>query len=173
MKMKNMLKIIVILTVFVFSSCGRSENTDRSSETKAPQVSGVKTEARVKNALAFINGYVENADKMEKAAGITDWVNSNNLSTKRFKKELKRLMDEAYRKGPESGIDADPIFDAQDYPDRGFKLESFDEKTNYMTVSGINWPEFKLTMKIINENGKWLVDGCGMINIPEDKRAKR
>jgi hypothetical protein len=36
-----------------------------------------------------------------------------------------------------------------------------------------DWTEFKLTMKVIEENGNWLVDGCGIVNIPQDKRAER
>jgi len=71
------------------------------------------------------------------------------------------------------GLGADPIFDAQDYPSKGFELESIDETTNYLTMKGKDWSEFKLTMKVVEENGKWLVDGCGIVNIPKDKRAAR
>jgi hypothetical protein len=86
---------------------------------------------------------------------------------------LKKIIEDAYEKEPEVGLDFDPILDAQDYPDKGFELESLDEKTNYLTVRGKDWADFKLTIKIIEENGNWLVDGCGIINIPTDKRAKR
>ena len=109
--------------------------------------------------------------KMKAAINITDWVNSNNLATKGFKTELKRILDDAYKKEPEVGLDFDPILNAQDWPDKGFELASFDERTNYLTVSGKDWPDFKLTMKITEENGNWLVDGCGIINIPTEKRA--
>jgi hypothetical protein len=173
MKAENMVKGILILAIIVFTSCTHIEKADKSIETKTSQASEMKMDARVKNALAFINGYVKNADKMKQSADVTDWVNSNNLSTKRFKKELKRVMDEAFKAEPGLGLEADPLLDAQDYPDKGFELETINEKTNYFTVRGIDQPGFKLTMKIINENGKWLVDGCGMINIPEGKRAER
>lgn len=171
-KMKNIKQIILVLIIVVFTSCSHGGNTNKSFEAKSSQVSGMKSETGVKNALAFINGYVENANKLKQSVDTVDWVKSNNLSTKGFKKELKRLMDKA-GKDPDSGLDADPVFDAQDFPDKGFELESFDEKTDYMTVRGIDWPEFKLTMKILFENGNWLVDGCGMINIPKNKRAER
>ena len=71
------------------------------------------------------------------------------------------------------GLGADPIFDAQDYPDQGFELDSFDSETNFIVVKGKNMSDFKLTIKMVNENENWLVDGCGMINIPNDKRLKR
>lgn len=62
---------------------------------------------------------------------------------------MKRIIDLAYKQDPELGLDRDPIFDAQDCPDKGFELDSFDEKTNYLTVKGKNWPEFKLTMEVV------------------------
>jgi hypothetical protein len=161
-----MKKLIFLLTIIGFVSCGQSSNklnTDNDSQV----------DRKTQNALAFINGYVENGNKMNQAIGIIDWVNSNKLATEGFKKELKRIVDEAYKIDPELGLDADPIFDAQDYPDKGFVIESFDDKSNYLIVKGIDWPDFKLTMKLKNENGIWLVDGCGIVNIPIEKRAKR
>jgi hypothetical protein len=110
---------------------------------------------------------------MKQAVGIIDWVNSNKLTTSEFKLELKRIIDEAYKNDPELGIEADPIFDAQDNPYEGFVLESFDDKSNYLIVKGVDWPDFKLTMKIKNVNGVWLVDGCGMVNIPNEKRVNK
>ncbi|MBK6833593.1 MAG: hypothetical protein IPG89_04680 [Bacteroidetes bacterium] len=71
------------------------------------------------------------------------------------------------------GLGADPIVDAQDYPSKGFELESIDEQTNFLIVKGKDMPEFKLTIKVVEENGNWLVDGCGIVNIPKDKRAAR
>ena len=82
-------------------------------------------------------------------------------------------MEEAYKIEPDLGLDVDPIFDAQDYPDKGFDLESFDRKTNFVVVKGKDWADFKLTLKMVLENENWLVDGCGIINIPKDKRIAR
>jgi len=117
--------------------------------------------------------YVDNCNKMQESIGVVEWVNSNNLTTSHFKTELKSIIDEAYKIDPEMGLDADPIFDAQDYPDKGFELESFDNKTNYIVVKGKEWIDFKLTMKMVLESDNWLVDGCGIINIPNDKRIAR
>ena len=110
---------------------------------------------------------------MKESIGVVEWVNSNKLTTNTFRTELKRILDEAYKLEPEIGLDADPIFDAQDFPEKGFELESFDSKTNYIVVKGKNRPDFKLTIKMVMENNDWLVDGCGMINIPNDKRIAR
>jgi hypothetical protein len=153
-----MTKLIFFLAIIGFVSCGQASNTEKGKKTD--------------NALTFINGYVANINKMKQAVGIIDWVNSNKLTTDAFKNELKRIIDEAYKNDSELGIEADPIFDAQDNPDKGFVLETFDENSDYLIVKGIDWPNFKITMKIKNVNGEWLVDGCGMINIPNEKRAR-
>lgn len=67
---------------------------------------------------------------MKESIGIIEWVNSNNLTTNRFKNEVKTIIEDAYSEEPELGLGFDPIFDGQDYPDEGFELESFDSKTN-------------------------------------------
>lgn len=193
--------LLIIPLVFISTSCGHSENTDNTLDSKVPKVTVLQKDnkvdsalisernntfeskapdttvsqkdKRVKNALIFINNYVDNVKKMNKAVGIIEWVNLNSLATKRFKTEVKEIIDNAHKQDPELGLGADPIIDAQDIPDEGFELESLDEITNYLTVKGKDLPEFKLTMKVIRENGNWLVDGCGIVNIPDDKIAKR
>lgn len=148
--------------------------SDTSTQSPSPTI--FKTDSpnsKIDKALAFINGYVDNCNRMNQRIDDVVWVNSNNLASKSFKVELKRILDDAYKEEPEVGLDFDPILDAQDWPDKGFELEAIDERTNFLTVRGKDWPEFKLTMKIIEENGTWLVDGCGIINIPKDKKAER
>ncbi len=171
--MKNILRQGLILTIIILTSCSQSENTNKANVDKTEHQVILETQNKVENALKFINGYTENASKMSQAEGIGKWLNSHNLATESFKTEVKRIIEDAFQQDPELGFGADPIFDAQDYPDNGFELDSFDENTNYLTVRGKNWPDFKLTMKIVEENEKWLVDGCGIVNIPDDKRAER
>lgn len=165
-----MMRLVFLIAIIGLVSCGQMSNNKQSNTS---QVSNVKKNSKTDNALAFINGYTKNANKMNQAVGIKDWVYSNNLSTGKFKKELARIIDEAYKNDPELGIDSDPIFDAQDYPEKGFVIKSFDNKSNYLIVKGIDLPDFTITMKIKDENGNWLVDGCGMVNIPNDKRTQR
>ncbi len=177
-------KQIFFLTTLLLTSCGQKYKTGeneiaktlKDSTTQSLPITTLETEStdiKYDKALTFINGYVDNCNKMGEAIDIVDWVNSNDLTTNDFKVELKRILDEANKKEPEVGLDFDPILDAQDFPDKGFELESADEKTNYLTVRGKDWENFKLTIKIIEKNRDWLVDGCGIINIPIDKRAGR
>lgn len=166
-----MTKLIFYLTIIGFVSCGQV--LSKINDSNSSQVQNPENNKKTDNALIFINSYVKNVNKTKRAVGILDWVNSNKLSTAGFKKELQRIVDEAYENDPELGLEADPIFDAQDYPDKGFEIESFDETSNDLIMKGMDWADFKLTMKIKNENGAWLVDGCGRINIPHEKRANR
>lgn len=168
-----MKQTIFILAIILVSSCGQTSGTKTATEQNSSELEEKKGNLPVDIALDFINSYIDNLNKMNTSIGTVEWVNSNNLTTNRFKTALKKLVDEAYKTDPEMGLDADPILDAQDYPDKGFELESFDHETNFIVVKGKDWPDFKLTIKMVLENGNWLVDGCGIINIPDDRLIAR
>lgn len=123
-------------------------------------------------ALSFINEYKEDCDNRNNGKGVMVFVSESPYLTLGFKSELKRIMDEADKEDPEMGLGFDPIFDAQDYPDEGFELKSVNKKTGYVVVQGKDWKEFVLNIKIANVNGNWLVDGCGIVNIPSNKRSR-
>lgn len=177
-------RLIFLLAILLLTSCGQEDKTEKSRNTEtlkdtSTQALPIKTletnntTTKFEKALTFINGYIDNCNKMGEAIDIVEWVHSNDLTTNDFKIELKRILDEAYEEEPEVGLDFDPILDAQDFPEEGFELESAEEKTNYLTIRGKDWNEFKLTIKLIEKNGDWLVDGCGIVNIPIDRRAGR
>ncbi len=118
-------------------------------------------------ALNFINDYVKNANQTDGALPATLWADSSLYVTEGFKSSLKKLMDDAYAKDPVMGLGADPILNAQDYPEKGFELETFDQSSHRYMVKGIDWPDFTLTIKLAQQKGKWLVDGCGLVNMPQ------
>lgn len=162
-----------VLTLLYLTSCGRSNDVQRIPNKTSVQSTQISNESPIATALKFINLYVENCNKLKDQVGVINWVNANNLTTKRFKIALKNTIDEAYKQDPELGLEVDPLFDAQDYPGKGFDLDIFYLHSNYIVVKGKNWPEFKLTMKLVLQNGSWLVDGCGSINVPNEKRIQR
>ncbi|MBP1613806.1 MAG: hypothetical protein H6Q13_1254 [Bacteroidetes bacterium] len=122
-------------------------------------------------ALKFINQYVIFCS--QQTSPNSKWIKNNKLLTEKFKSTYNILVDSAIKADPEIGLDFDPILDAQDYPDKGFELVKYDNKTGFVTLKGKDWPDFILVMKIVNQGNKWLVDGSGVINIPENNRAKR
>ncbi|MCK6649194.1 MAG: hypothetical protein L6Q66_06035 [Bacteroidia bacterium] len=162
------LTFIGALMLFISCTQGEQSNDKSQAETKIENDEIVADKPAI--ALQFINSYVENSNKMKDAVSIAEWIQSNEQASTTLKTELKRIVDEA---DPELGLEADPLFDAQDYPEKGFELESFDEQTNFLIVKGKGQPDFKLSMKLVQENNKWLVEGCGIVNIPENKRIKR
>lgn len=162
--MKN---IIFITAILLLLCCGQDSNSKK--DNKQIFADNIEQNKIIPEeiALKFVNSYVDNCNKMKGAVGILEWVESNKMVTKSFKDELKRMIDEAYNKDSEIGLDHDPIFNAQDYPEKGFEIESFDRENNCLILRGIDWPKFKLLIKISRENNTWLIDGCGSININE------
>lgn len=162
-----------LLILMLSASCGSNEpvtNTEKNTPSKVQEVS---QEDRSANALTFINDYIEFSNDPNSSYSIHDWVKLSDLATKDFEDELQNIMDKAYKEDPEMGLGFDPIFDAQDFPSDGFELDAFDEQSNYLIVKGKDMPELIVTMKVKKENGKWLVDGCGIVNISEKERSPR
>jgi len=189
--MKNSYLLLVILIVL---SCNNrkqkiniSEQKEQIEIKKEPQtkidileekfnVATIElndTSSNANVALKFINDYVKNCNKMREQIGIIEWVNDYPNVSQEFKTELTKMIQEAEKNDPVYGLGFDPIFDAQDYPDDGFELAEFDSVSNYLTVEAKSWKGFTITMKIKELDKKWMVDGCGVINIPKTKQAKR
>jgi hypothetical protein len=120
-----------------------------------------------------MNEYIDYLNKMmAKKTTITmdQWVEKNNKITNNFKSSYKKIIDEEKKEGNE-GLGADPILDAQDFPDEGTALDRCDD--NFVMLKGKVWERFKVVVKIIKTERGWMVDGSGIINIPKDKQAPR
>ncbi len=149
-----------------------------NSENKAkPETSTDVSEKQVTPdfnvALNFINDYTKFCTKTDQRTTEAEWIKQNSLLTDNFKIRYRDLLDSAQKKDPEIGLDFDPIFDAQDFPEKGFSIIKIDTLSGYVTVAGNDWKDFELVLKVEQEHNKWLVEGAGVINIPDDKRAKR
>ena len=160
-------KIFIPVVLLFLVSCGTKESNVQETKT-GEQTKTPKTDLRMENALSFINAYIQNCNKMGDAVPVVDWVQSNPLATDRFKADLKKMVDDAYAEDSLLGPDADPLLNAQDYPPNGFEAGSIDND-NYVTLNGTDQTGFKVVLKMVNQNTNWLVDGCGMVNIPTDK----
>ncbi|WMI70056.1 hypothetical protein [Mangrovimonas sp. YM274] len=190
-----MKKSSLILLVFIALSCNNSKDkisiikNKEEIENKIDNIEEIKTienkplkeipntpeisDSITYVATKFINDYVSNCNKMKEQIGIIEWVNSYPNVSQKFKSELTKMIQDAEEKDPEYGLGFDPIFDAQDYPDDGFKLTEFDSTSNFLTVEAKSWEGFTITMRLKEMNNEYLVDGCGVINIPKNKQAKR
>lgn len=162
-------KLLCLTTGFLLISCQFSPDFEEA-KTPLPDTKTVLMSATgAATALTFINDYVKKSNSMD-ALETLNWVNAHTDVSQEFKDSLNLLITEAQLNDPELGLDADPLFDAQDNPEEGFEIVATDSKSGYITVRGKHWKEFKVNLKMKNENGKWLVDGCGIVNIPLEKR---
>ncbi len=161
-----MKKLIFLISLsFCIISCTQNPG-DKTSETMESRDS--LTSGELDFALEFVNAYIDNLNKGEDQIDMPDWANSNKLVTPEFKKDLLRIIDEANREDPDWGLGYDPILNAQDYPQSGFEIVSFDPVSNLIYFQGIDWDDFKLTLKAKSVQGVWLVDGCGDVNMPKE-----
>ncbi|KOS07282.1 hypothetical protein AM493_15480 [Flavobacterium akiainvivens] len=167
--MKYFLVLVSALTLF--TSCKNDTGVTEVKPEGIETAVSANSQPDAKVALTFINDYLDNINKMNEATGLTEWLSARTDATKGFKTEVKRIIDEAYKADPELGLGFDPLIDGQDAPER-MELKSVD-KNGYILLKGKDWADFELVMKLKQENGKWLVDGCGIVNIPESKRAPR
>jgi len=127
-------------------------------------------------ANSFMNEYKKYSDDFfhDKTRESRDhWVQRSEKVTDNFKHSYKKLVEDANRNDPETGLGSDPIFDAQDYPDQGFKILRCDDKSNFVILRGSDWEIFTVVVKTSKTDKGWLIDGAGVINIPKNKRTKR
>ncbi|MFC4818492.1 MULTISPECIES: hypothetical protein [unclassified Flavobacterium] len=168
-----MKRTLLCLTLgFLTIGCQFASDLDE----KSPQLPDTKTVLMSSSggttALAFVNEYAKVYTSMDEAQTL-QWVSANALVTPEFRDSLTHLITESLQKNPESGLKFNPIFDAQENPEEGFEVVSTDSKTGYITLRGKHSNELKLNLKMKNVNDTWLVDGCGIVNIPLEKRIQR
>jgi hypothetical protein len=156
------LYLVSLLLVCVISCNSKPMEKNSFQESKNAEV-----------ALNFMNNYKNLCDTIHHSKSIDIWIESNNLLTDNFKSSYKETIENALKEDPELGLDFDPIFDAQYYPDKGFEILEYDEKDGYVLLRGKEiYSNFTVTVKIAKIKNKWLVDGAGIINIPKEKRRK-
>lgn len=115
-------------------------------------------------SLEVLNDYVANCNDLKDPG---KWVENHQLLSKDFKKDYKEMITQAYKDDPELGLGFDPIFNAQDYPEKGFKISSVLLEKRMVILEGIDMPTFTVATKLVEINGEWFLDGAGVIRIPK------
>ncbi|MCK6641776.1 MAG: DUF3828 domain-containing protein [Bacteroidia bacterium] len=144
--------------LLLLASCS-SDNTNKTAavDSVIPAATDEKTQMS-ENALHFINDYVNNCNQ-NKPVGVLEWVNTSDLASDTLRAIVKKAVEEADK---ETGLEYDPIFNAQEYPEEGFDLEAADEANSVVYVKGKNNTKYVLKMQMIQENGVWKVGKCEM-----------
>lgn len=159
-----MKKILILAIIALFVACNSNKEANKSEESLAVEAVVVPD---FNVALKFINEYVANQSNLTDSSNTQEWIQNHSLLSDNFKKSYKEIMDNAAKNDPEIGLGFDPIFNAQDFPDKGFSVAKTDTISGTVLVKGVDWDDFNVSLKVISENGKSMVDGAGIVNISE------
>ena len=189
--MKKIFCLVVVLVVFTnvnTFSATRKSNSVKNSSSVQNQSEAVRVALNVVNSLMKRNGF----DGPSLTSSETqNWVYSNSRFTDDFKTEYSNYVtglnmnyvcsedvdDERpdcisyYDLSNEEQQFYDkygfyPFQKGQDYPD-SVELVRYNEKDGYVITKGKGWKDYIMYIKVINEDGKWKVDGAARINIPK------
>ena len=172
--MKKLSLLLIFFTIFSCDSPRQIMDSDATQrETSERRTAPNAQKINTKVAIDFLNSYIESIQYFEDKYGLVHWANASPLATQEFKNTLEKMLREAFVKNPQVGLGFDPIFDAQDFPMKGFEVYSANYDTGYVTVNSTEWDGFHVLLKLVNQGGKTLVDGCGVVNIPEENQLTR
>ncbi|MBX2906603.1 MAG: hypothetical protein KF744_11225 [Taibaiella sp.] len=158
----------ILLCLFLTVTVTACSNETKPETTKADAVLPDYDVAR-----QFMDEYINYPPNPARHISDSAFISSSTMLTSRFKSYYDSIVVDAWKRDPELGLDFDPVLDAQDYPDSGFMIERIDTISGIVTLSGKNWPEFTVAVKVIAADQKTLIDGAGVVNISEEKRATR
>lgn len=132
------------------------------------------TDAKV--AVEFMNQYLAYSQAvMDKRTGqsVTTWLGSSRLAAPGFAGAYSSLEAEGLKTDPELGWGVDLILDAQDLPDKGFKLSHCSRTPDVVLLQGLDRPAFKVAVKVVPTQKGLKVLGAGKVNVPAKLRAPR
>lgn len=111
-------------------------------------------------AGAFINGYVKASG--DRNWDSVKWVAASPLATENFKRTLKKMISDGFKRDPEVGLDSDPVVGGNDCPD-SYSVKSAKADGDVAAVVLIGPKDFPalLRVRMLKVEGKWLVDACG------------
>ncbi len=165
-----MKRYTIAIGLLMCLACQSKTEKKVDTDYQTTDVTGIiKMESGIDYSVAeqFINDYV-----VLESNDVEQWVQNHTLLSNNFKARYSALIDSARRAEPEIGLGFDPVVDGQDFPNQLSILE-IDSLNGYVTLQGVDWEDFQLVMKVIYENNQSLIEGSGIINIPEGKQATR
>ncbi|MDY0779286.1 hypothetical protein [Tenacibaculum sp. IB213877] len=117
--MKHIKSALIFCFVLIFN-LGCSAQTYESSNTNSVILNKSVAEK-------FINKYIEYINTSS-TISINEWLSTQKLTTDKFNKKIKQLSDQ------NTGFDL--ILNAQDYPEKGFKLINHNLTNNTFIFQG-------------------------------------
>lgn len=186
--MKKIFCLAIVLAVFVnINTFSATKKSSSKSKTRIIQNKVLSEPEEI--ALNFINEYVdyENSEMYRNP----EIIYNSPLFTDRFKEMYRNsLIANFFWNCDEYGSSLEGCTDnkidgeqrefaeiyggsvlaerGQDMPQR-YSLLSYNEKTGIVYLKGEGWshPNYRVLVKMVQENGIWKIDGAGEINIPK------
>ena len=186
--MKKIFCLATVLAVFVnINTFSATKKSSSKSKTRITQNKVLSEPEEI--ALNFINEYAdyENSEMYRKP----EIIYNSPLFTDRFKEMYRNsLIANFFWNCDEYGSNIEGCTDnkidgeqkefaeiyggsvlaegGQDVPQR-YSLLSYNEKTGIVYLKGEGWshPNYRVLVKMAQENGMWKIDGAGEINIPK------
>ena len=149
--MKKIFCLAIVLAIFV--NVNTFSATRKSNSSKKNSSSQINSEA-AQVALKFITEYSSMTDN-------TEYMRNTKLITEKLRSEYFQIFADAYLN--DDIVDADSIIAGQDAPSK-YTVISYNSKTGLVVVQGIDWKK-QIKLKVKKINGKWLVDGSGVLNM--------
>ena len=94
------------------------------------------------------------------------WVLSSKAVSRHFKATYKALI-----KDPD--VNFDPLLYAQDYPSKGWVPIGCTAGFVTLQTKPGDFMQLPVVVKVLSTSNGWLVDGAGVINIPDSKQPHR
>ena len=162
---------LLLCCAVLLSSCRSSDKGNTAVPGKdsggAPVVAQGPAPA-ASASLHFINSYCAYCTDTSVTKGSPEeWLDKCALVSDSFRQAYRALFN------AEEGLEYDPILVAQDLPDTVFRVVRYDSVSHYVRVAGVSDSTFAIVLRPALQNGKWVVDGAGDVNIPEEQRIKR
>ncbi|MBL8003283.1 MAG: hypothetical protein JNL05_15120 [Flavobacteriales bacterium] len=128
-----------------------------------PTLSATQRAQAGQAAVGFVNDHVNGLATRTDQRAMDAWIAAHPLLTEDFKRAYHDLVAKARAEDPELGLDHDPVLNAQDHPNGGFAVAAV-EAGGLVTLRGVEWPDFRVQLHMVERDGRWLVDGCGAVN---------
>ena len=123
-------------------------------------------------AVQVMNSYLQRIEQAPQA-DVTPWLRRHPLADASLAEAYAREQARGRGIDPQLGWGLDLLLDAQDYPDAGFELQHCGPLPGLLRLRGRDWPQFSLSVRLIDTPAGRRVAGAGRIAIEPAQRAPR
>jgi hypothetical protein len=152
------MKYIFIFTLFLLlNACGPHSKQNNSNTAI--------NESKDSIAVRVFNDYLFKCNRMFDPIPASEWLKNNSYFTDKYKEKILKEIDDSQAVDPEMGLEVDPIFKTQDFPDMGFTVDGSDSIKNTVFLSGKDLMTFKVLVQFELVDNQWKIADSKAFNI--------